>query len=306
MKENIFFSLNQDEKPSSQSAEKAPTGSSPSGKYLRLWTGWYAFVKLVVREFTKNQCLQRASAMAYASLLAMVPLITLSLSLFTRFVEMPNIKTAIFNKIVSHFIPKTGNTLFDTVSEHLDQFVANAAAINVLGIIGLALTSISLFGTVENSFNHVWKVEKPRSFFARYNTFCGMIIGIPLLIGGSLYLTYLFKMQFLWNAFPLLKTFSITAFPILLTWGAFILIYHQVPFTRVHWGPAIIGGIVAGSLWEMAKIGFGFYVSKAVTVNVIYGSLGALPLFLLWLYLTWAIVLLGAQISYVAQYRKNL
>ncbi len=297
MKENIFFSLGQEEKPPSGPNIPPPLEARP---FLP------AFARLVFLEFTKNQCLQRASAMAYATLLALVPLITLTLSLFARFVEMSNIKTAVFNKIVAHFIPKTGNSLFDTVSEHLDQFVANAAAINVLGVIGLALTSVSLFTTVENSFNYVWKVQTQRSFFARYNIFCGMIIGIPLLIGGSLYLSYFFNVQSLWRAFPLLEKVATAGFPVLLTWAAFILIYHQVPFTKVYWRPAILGGLVAGTLWEMAKVGFGVYVAKAVNINMIYGSLGVLPLFLVWLYLTWAIALLGAQISYVAQQRKIL
>ena len=267
---------------------------------------WAVFVRLVFSEFVKNQCLQRASAMAYATLLALVPCITLSFSLFTHFVELSNIKRKIQDAILAHFLPQTGNHVFDSISVHLDHFVSNAATINALGVLGLALTSVSLFTTVENSFNDVWKVEKQRSFFARYNAFCGMLIGMPLLIGGSLYLSSAFNIASLWRTFPFAEKMAYTVLPLLLTWAAFILLYHQVPFTKVHWGAAVLGGIVAGTFWEMAKFGFGIYVSKAVNISLIYGSLGSMLLFLVWLYFTWVIVLLGVQISYVVQNLKVL
>ncbi len=265
----------------------------------------YEFVRQTVTEFGKNQCLQRASAMAYATLLAMVPFLTLSFSLFAHFAELSKIKHRIQDLLLAHFLPQTGNCLFDAISTHLDTFVDNATAVNVIGVAGLALTSVSLFATVENSFNYVWKVDKQRSLWARYNAFCGMLIGMPLLIGSSFYLSSHFNVQSLWHTFPFAQKIAYTLFPLLLTWAAFILLYHQVPFTKVQWAPAILGGIVAGTFWEVAKFGFAIYVSKAVNINLIYGSLGSMLLFLVWLYFTWVIVLAGVQISYVAQNLKT-
>ncbi len=264
------------------------------------------FVRLTAAEFSRNQCVQRASAMAYASLLALVPLLTLSLSLFANFVELSKMKQLIQTRIFAHFIPQTGSALSDVVSAHLDRFVANAAAINVAGIIGLTITVIALFTTVENSFNYIWRVERHRNFFTRYNAFCGMLLGIPLLIGGSLYLSSMFNVQSFVRPFPFVEKVAYTLFPLVMTWCAFVMVYHQIPNTRVHWSAAVLGGVTAGSLWELAKFLFGIYVSKAVNVNVVYGSLGALPLFLCWLYLTWAIVLLGAQVGDVAQHFEGL
>ncbi len=271
-------------------------------KKFTLWT----FVSTVWLEFRDNHGMQRASAMAYATLLALVPLFTLSLSMFASFSEMSDVKVALQNKILSHFIPTTGNEIFDAVTLYLDKFMANAKTINTIGIIGLAVTSIALFTAVENSFNFIWRVAKRRSFFARYNAFCGMIIGMPLLIGGSVYLSSLFNIQSLTHGFPVLGKVIYMLLPLFMTWIAFILLYHLVPYTRVRWWPSILAGILAGTLWEIAKFNFGIYVARAVNVSVIYGSVGSILLFLAWLYFTWIIVLLGAQTCYVAQNFKSL
>jgi membrane protein len=264
------------------------------------------FPKLVFVDFMKNQCMQRASGMAYATLLALVPILTLSFGLFAQFGQFSKVEAFFKDKVLAHFIPSTSNTLYDTVSTYLDQFMANAMAINIVGVICLAFISVSLFATVENSFNTVWRITRHRTFFARYNAFCGILLGIPLLIGGSVYLSSMFNIHSLWEPFPLMGRIAYTLLPLLLTWGGFILFYQLVPFIKVQWGPSILGGIVAGTLWEIAKFGYGIYVSKAVSYSVIYGSLGSLLLFLVWLYLTWAIVLLGVEICYVGQNFESL
>ncbi|HRZ86831.1 MAG TPA: YhjD/YihY/BrkB family envelope integrity protein [bacterium] len=265
------------------------------------------FLKIVWREFNKNTCMQRASAMAYVTLLSLVPLITVVFSFFTNFIEFTQLKSKIKIRLLTHLMPASCHEVTRIISDYIDQFTQNTATVSIFGVIALALTTLALFNTVENSFNYIWNVTKKRSIIQKYNAYSGILLGLPILIGLSFYITSLFKIRLMQMqyGFEAIDRLFFICTPFLLSWMAFIISYKVIPHTKVRWKYAVVGGIFGGTLWEIAKIVFGYYTTHVVNYNLIYGSLGTVPLFLGWLYLTWVIVLLGIQVvCCLQQYRE--
>ncbi len=269
----------------------------------------FKFLKILWKEFERHSCFERASAMAYVTLLSLVPLVTVFFSFFANFVEFTELKRKIQGRLLMHFLPVTGTQLNDVISGYIDQFTANTTAVSIFGVVALAVTTMALFNTVENSFNFIWDVKEKRSIMKKYNAYAGILLGLPILIGLSFYITTIFKMKLLGavggNLVFVQKLYYL-AVPFVLSWMAFVFSYKAIPHTRVAWKHAVGGGIIAGSLWEIAKVAFGYYTTHVVNYNLIYGSLGTVPLFLAWLYLTWVIVLLGMEIVYCMQNFKQL
>jgi len=188
---------------------------------------------------------------------------------------------------------------------------ASSARVTAAGAGLLILTTILLFSTIERAFNSIWHVVSKRRFSIKFSAFCTVLFLGPLLIGASVYLSARFDpvRDFLASvpAFgALLARAALYLPPLMVTVVALFLAYMVIPNTRVCWKNALAGAIVAAVLWEVAKTGFGIYVSYMVTYRRVYGSLAAVPIFLLWIYLTWMIVLFGAGVGYTSQNLRAL
>lgn len=179
---------------------------------------------------------------------------------------------------------------------------ASSAQMNVLGVLLLFVTSVLLFHNVESSFNQIWHVTRRRAFHVKFAAFCTILLLGPLLIAVSIYLTA--KLKPILDYLPggqVIPRISVFVVPLVITWAAFFLAYVLMPNTRVHWRPALAGALVGGTIWELAKWGFGIFVAHAVAYSKVYGPLAVFPIFLLWLYLSWVIVLFGAGVAYTWQ-----
>src|SRR3989338_564488 len=250
------------------------------------------FFYLLIHGLTTKRIIIHATALAYTTLLSIVPFIAVSMALFKAFGGFSVIQSKIEPMILDNSAIGTG----ESVQKYILEFTQNlhAGALGIVGVIFLILTVIGLLLTIEGAFNDIWGVKKSRSLFQRFTSYWTMITIGPLLVAASIGLTASFE------TYPFSK-FLVTIAPYVLTWVGFMLLYIYMPNTTVHYRSAFLGGVVAGTLWILTKEGYQLYAAKSVTYSAIYGSLSALPIFLIWLYLTWVIILVGAEISFANQ-----
>jgi membrane protein len=197
------------------------------------------------------------------------------------------------------------------VVTYIDQFVANlhTRTLGAVGGAGLIFTAYSLLRTVERSLNDIWKVRRHRSVWERFQMLCSILVLVPTALIASLYLSgrvselrLLHQVQGitgLMQAAMVFVPFGLTAFSL-------FMLYKLMPNTSVRFKPALISAMVAAVLFELAKWGFNIYVLRVIPVSKIYGSLGLIPVLLLWIYLCWVIVLFGVELGYSIQNYREL
>ncbi|MDX8401624.1 MAG: YihY family inner membrane protein, partial [Mariprofundaceae bacterium] len=249
------------------------------------------------RRFVADKCIQRASALAYASLLAIVPLVALGFSVFSGFQFFEEAATRIRDALLEYLVPASR----ETIEAYLATIADRSAALPVFGVIGLLVTATALLNTVEEAFNAIWRITRARPWLSKFITFWAILTLAPLLIGASLTITSYFA------ALPVVKDVAAGAvrlgeLPFLLPWLmsslALAVMYVVLPNTSVPARHAFVGGMVAGALFELTKFGFAFYVTDVANYQRIYGALSTLPIFLIWLYLAWVVVLIGAETTF--------
>lgn len=272
--------------------------------YERLLIRLLRFCYRLMRRFVADQCIQRASALAYASLLAIVPLVALGMSVFTSFRAFDAAAARIRDMLLTNLLP----TSQDVVQTYLGSVADKATALSIFGIIGLLVTSTALLNTVEEAFNHVWRITRSRPLMSKFMAFWATLTLAPIMIGASISITSYF------TALPLLDKVSAGAalldkVPFALPWMmsslALATLYTVLPNTRVPFRFAIVGGLIAGALFELTKFGFAFYVTHLAGYEKLYGALGTLPVFLIWLYLAWVVVLIGSEIVFCLQHPEQ-
>ncbi len=236
---------------------------------------------------------QVAGSLTFATVFALVPLLTLALAIFTTFPLFNTFRTALEQYFIQSVMPKG---ISNNILGYLTTFSAKATRLSAVGAVTLILTSIAMMGLIERVFNRIWRVKRERRWTKRLLVYWAIITLGPLLVGISLTLTSQVFMHTsdLVGAVPLLGRIFYTLVSVSLTMGAFTLLYMTVPNRDVDWRDAAWGGLVAAVAFEVAKRGFAVFIQQFPTYSRIYGALAALPLFLLWVYLSWLITLIGA------------
>ncbi|MCX7001626.1 MAG: YihY family inner membrane protein [Candidatus Sumerlaeota bacterium] len=226
------------------------------------------FLYLWYREVTRDLCLQRAATLTYTTLLAIFPLLA----------------------IISLFVP-----IFFGGVEKMEVFRRNSTAVGVFGIVGLMLSAMLLFSNVEKAFNEIWQARRHRRIVSIFSRFTTILVCVPLLIGASIILTA----EMTRRLFIVGRLMSLII-PYFITCMAMTLAFFILPNTRVKFTYALIGGVCAGVFWEIAKVGLGYYVLNP-HLTILGKSLGTIPIFLIWTYFTWLIVLLGCELAFLLQ-----
>ncbi len=262
------------------------------------------FVSRVAGRFVHDHCIQRASALAYASLLAIVPLLALGVSVFASFDAFSAVADRVRDMLLSNLLP----TSQDVVRHYISSITSRTTALSIFGIIGLLVTATALLNTVEEAFNHIWRISRTRPLFSKFITFWATLTLAPIFIGASITITSYFA------ALPILKQVTAQAatlrqmpflFPWLMSSAALTTMYMVLPNTRVPFRFAAAGGLVAGALFEFSKNAFAFYVTHLAHYEKLYGALGTLPIFLIWLYVAWVVVLAGSEIVFCLQHPEQ-
>ena len=246
-----------------------------------------------------------AASLTFTSLLSLVPLITIALTLFSAFPVFDDFSTNIKRYLLSNMLPETGGKM---ISRYVEQFAESAAKLTAVGIVFLALTAMLMMHTIDEAFNTIWNVSRPRTLVQRVLIYWAVLTLAPLLIGGSLSLTsWLAGMSVGYaKQVPELGVVMLKVVPVLLTTLAFSLLFRVVPNRYVPLRHAFMGGAVAAVAFESMNRAFAYYIAHFPTYKLVYGAFASIPIFLLWIYLSWLTILLGALIaSSLSHWRGN-
>lgn len=261
------------------------------------FVSFVGFARYAAERFATRQIMRVAASLSYTSLLALVPLAAIGVAVMSAFPVFETAQREIGDLIFTYVAPHAG----DQVQQYVDRFVGNTAQLTTVGVIGLAVTTLLLLATIEGAFNVIWGVTEPRSIVTRLIAYWATVTLGPLLLGaGVSFSSYLFASDLrggpgLGDGW--LQGWFFTVLPVLLTAGGLAILYVALPARSVAWRHALAGAVIAAILFEFLKKAFGLYVGAAGSFTSIYGPLAALPLFLVWMYFAWAVVLFGAVIA---------
>mgnify|MGYP006272345729 FL=1 len=255
-----------------------------------------AFGEHLWTHFRQDRNFESAGALSYTSLLALVPLMAVILGVLSAFPVFDYGVEQLQDFIFSNFVPAAG----DVVREYLDQFVQRSAGLTGTGTLFLVVTALILISTIEKSLNRIWRVDRARRPTSRLIVYWAVLTLGPLMLGASLGLTsYLAALPLLAPEFVrgTLQSLVFAATPFLVAMLAFTLIFMIVPNRRVRWNHALAGAAFSALAFELSKRGFVFYISNFPTYEKLYGALATIPIFLLWIYVSWVVILLGASLA---------
>ena len=257
----------------------------------------YYFNQFVWKQFFQRRGFQNASSLAYTTLLSIVPLVAVMFSFFGNLTLFKEINETVQEFIFGNFVPAFGQT----VREYLISYSVKASQLTITGTAALIIIALMMIATIDSALNHIWNVLGKRKALSRFLTYWAILTVGPIMLGIGLYSTsYLLALPAISSADStlMIKSRLLTFMPFLTTTIAFSLLYILVPNCYVNRRNAIIGALIAALLFELAKYSFGIYVKAVPTYETIYGAIAAIPIFLVWIYLSWIIVLLGAHIAY--------
>lgn len=239
---------------------------------------------------------QVAASLTFTTLLSLVPLIAIAMAGIAAFPAFEGLAVEFKIFLLTTMVPETAGKV---ITVYMTQFAAAAGRLTALGTAFLAVTAMMLMLTIEDAFNNIWRVTQRRPMLQRLLMFWAVLTIGPLLVGASLSLTsWLVSSSLgLVKEVPALGTLMLKIVPGIFSALAFTLLFIAVPYRQVPWRHALIGGAVAAIGFELMKRGFAMYVSTFPTHRLIYGAFASIPIFLLWVYLSWLVVLLGALLT---------
>jgi len=257
------------------------------------------FLLHVARRFDEVRCLQIASSLTFTTLLALVPLVTIALTLMSAFPVFSGLGEHIHQFLLANMLPEAAGKV---VTGYIEQFSGRAGRLTALGTAVLAVTAFMMMFTIERAFNSIWRVSRARPVAQRVLIYWATLTLGPVLIGVSLSITSYIISTSLGYAtqVPLAGAAIVGLAPFVLACAAFTFLYYVVPNRAVRLRHALLGGFVAALAFEIMKRGFALYIAKFPTYTLVYGAFAVIPIFLLWVYFSWVVVVIGALIAALA------
>jgi membrane protein len=252
------------------------------------------FVLLFHERFRETRCPQVASSLAFTTLLALVPFVTVTITAFGHLPGMEAISAALRTFLLENMLPdKAAGNIITTYAL---EFSEKATRLTLIGVAMLAVTALMLLATIEKVFNQIWGVRQPRPLLLRITVYWFVLTLGPFILGGSIFATgYLVSISMQWAPnLSWIGAFSARLLSPLLLGVLFVFLYFAVPNHRVRFVHAFVGGLTAAVVFFLMQRAFGIFIAYFPTYTLVYGTFAALPIFLVWLYLSWIVVLLGA------------
>jgi membrane protein len=254
------------------------------------------FVRGVIARLSGIGISRTAASLAFTSLLGLVPLATTAFAFVARVPMFDEFLRTLEGFLVRFLLPGVGQTVVRT---YVVAFAEQAARLTTISILLIGVTAVLLMMDIEGEINLIFGVHRPRPLWRRLLAYIFALTLGPVLVGGSLWtLTWIVE-QSVANVPRAEAMLDLVKGPMPLVLGAVVatLVYRYLPARDVHWFAAIVGGVAAGLGFEAIRAGFGWYVTNIPTYRQIYGALSVLPLFMVWLYISWMAVLAGAAIA---------
>ncbi len=244
----------------------------------------------VMRRYRDDETSLAASSLAYTALLSLVPFMSVLITVFSAMPLFEEASQQLQDFIFQNFVPTTGAV----IQEYIIGFVEKARGLTVTMFLAVFVTSILMMHTMEKALNRIFDTKATVRFQRKILMYWAMLTMGPLLVGGGIALSTL---VFKYSALASLKGVLVKALPIISAMVAFFLIYFIVPNRKVKWRNAMVGALFSAICFELAKKGFTLYVTSIPSYQKVYGTLATIPLFLIWMFLSWNIILLGGTIT---------
>ncbi|KAF0219478.1 MAG: hypothetical protein FD174_1938 [Geobacteraceae bacterium] len=262
-------------------------------KYLQI-------MALVVKDFWDDQCLLRASALSFTSILSLVPFFAITFAVLKGLGVHNRIEPLILEQMAAG-----SQEIVDNVISYINN--TNMASLGAIGLVALIVTVITLLDNIEEAFNAIWGVRETRSLYRKFSDYLSVAVSAPILILAAISITTSLQSQALTQW--IMKTsylgdlllFLFRLVPYLSIWVALVFLYIFIPNTKVRFKSALIGGILAGTAWQAAQWGYIHFQVGVSKYNAIYGTLSVLPIFMVWIYTSWLVVLFGVEVVYAHQ-----
>jgi membrane protein len=260
------------------------------------WRNLLNFIRFIVMRFHQDRCVQIAASLTFTTLLSLVPLLTIVLAIFSAFPVFDDLSSQIKAYLVNNLMPDVAGKV---ITQYMRQFAESAMNLTAVGIAFLAVTAMLMMLTIDHAFNTIWRVARPRPLIKRLIVYWAVITLAPLLIGASLSLTsWLVGLSMGYvKQIPIFGVGVLKILPVLFTTLAFTMLFRLVPNRYVPRSHALIGAIVAALIFESMNRVFGYYVSHFPTYKLVYGAFASVPIFLMWIYLSWLTIMVGAVIA---------
>ena len=254
------------------------------------------FLQVFFCRFQQNKLNQAAGYLTYSTMLALVPLVMVVFSIFSAFPVFNEVTGELKEFLFTNFAPAAS----DVVGNYLDQFVANSKQMSAVGIVSLIAVALMLISSIDSTLNSIWSNANKRSLVFSFAIYWLILTLGPLLIGLSIGVSSYLNAIMSEGEFALpfgLKLLRLV--PFLLTWLIFTLIYTVVPNRQVYVRDSAAGALVAAVFFTLGKQAFTWYITTFPSYQLIYGAMATLPIMLLWIQISWTVVLLGAQLAAV-------
>ncbi len=254
------------------------------------------FLRFVLERARHDQLIDNSASLTFTTLLSLVPLLAVGLSVLSAFPVFDKVQVEIQDYVIQNFVPAAG----ESIQTYLQQFTSNVNRLTGIGIGFLVVTALMLMSRIDRALNAIWNVRRRRKPLTGFLVYWAVLTLGPLMVGiGLVVSSYLTSLLVLGDAATGLdlqqKLLSIL--PFLLEAGAFSLLYLVVPNRSIRYRHALTGAIVAALLFELAKKGFAYYVTHFPTYTTLYGAMATIPIFLMWVYASWVMVLIGAEVT---------
>lgn len=259
---------------------------------------WFMYLRLLVRHFLEDNCTQKAASLTYTTLLSLVPMITVLLVIFATVPALSEMREQVQNAIYNNLLPSSSAQ----IAEYINSFAEKSTGLTTIGIGFLFITTIMLLITIETAFNQIWRVEEETGGMVSIVRYGFMVVGIPLVLGIAFIASNAVQsLDFLnrqfagyginWGVWVEILSFLVTI-------TGFIAMYWFIPKVKVPLKNAIIAGLIIAIIFEIVKRLFGLIIANFTSYEAVYGTFAALPVFLMWIYLSWNLILIGVEISY--------
>ena len=234
-----------------------------------------------------------AGHLAYVTLLSIVPCLAVIFYILSAFPMFAELNKIIEDLIYNNFVPTAG----DAVKVHMTGFIENTKKMSMMGIGSLIIIALLLISTIDQTINRIWRCTNKRSKVQAFTTYWTILSLGPIIIGGSIALSsYLFSIVKM-GGFLSIGQQILSMMPFIFAWLAFAGVYTLVPHQRVSFRYALIGGFVAALLFDFATDLFSLYITNFPSQQIIYGALAVIPIMFVWIYFSWLIVLIGAEVT---------